>query len=1520
MNRRHQGGTLSERLRAEVQVSATRWPTKPRADNGAALEDVQTRGIGPSRGNALEAKPEVAYPCPHHVKSQLFFYKYLQPLETARTDTLGPKKALPRKVRLNLPLTVVCEHFNAKETVLWLYTDAHGTVCREDKTLQWRKQLSKKLLSGIPATDDRDPLLAVRRAARWKNNTGSSGGSALVLSKSTLEPVLAAPCELPTCFQQFVHCRGTQPSVYRIFWYQQLRKCFAVNLTISLNTTEALANGERIHLEADSGATSMGSNVSGSTKRTIFEAAMRKATQMAQLYCVTDSPDERACARWPKLRGSLIAEGVEATSRIVEHAQLRLSTVRFHAMVVDFIKDTSGVWWFMRVVDFNALSLVEPPTTDECIDMRNSAVLLPASVLTKHRVLSMESQLENPASSSRDSTPFRSAMNTRSCFLCGCSCELPSKSKTQIEALVQFSSSDEVFERHKISSTAPVVDGCRMTLTMALDTIFLMRQRGVSLSTWELAVNTMRKSRLRGNCDFATCLLCYQIYQQQSRLQNLAKELHGVLSSTVANVNSVQEEPLDVLNATFLPEANKAISRFGSSQSLDGFPSSHIEAKPSSLVLRGDIMSSTETLLRPLRETDMDPTASQLRLVFFFHELQDAGPDLIPTDFYLEYQLGQSITQVHLEGSKRHTPNRWQLCEARVHYVCASLEAFSGFCARKQVLIRLKTHFCDEDDVPIGSARMEKETIFGYTLLPLQAVNTTANLVGKSRHLESRTDFLLELQTASHGLLMLKLTVGLLVDPVPLRQLRDMICDLLFQEERSPRGVYWPPASHFLSGLAVPQDWIDALMPSEYTKQSTMFRKGARRTRKVSIQPPPTAIITPFHPKRSFLRRSSPEVANGNGKEYIARMASATVDEKWIQKSASCDDIGDNANNDQKLFEYRSQSPSVAITESTLSQACLIAKRMVSQVTEDAVTAKFPTLLLAIILRNANLITTWKSLASFHFTRRYTLDRLLAEVKPGLLPTLVLLGELMLVLVENQELPVSVDASVLNPLLEPFWQHESEFRLVPRTQTSCLPRHRVFWNRAIRRWQAASSDNLVKYNTRECADSTECNRLKLQAEIGDFRAQKLKLLLCDLFEQMEASDSGYIEIAELRSLAKCLGEQHELRVPVQLAPDVGMRERLRQKDVLIIAELIEQQRRLSLWNLLYSLLNSSILVAALSRFDRTGSGEMSFEKFGELASEALLAQRHVLRALHEEPRKEHDGFCLRHGFSEIYAFDSVCVHCAVKDETSSSLQISSADTLERLQPLQAFNDTKVKVVHERKRNSDEGNVVRKSSEIVLHGTRGRKSFNIRRASAPEIKLLPCDAGSTASDESFEFDFSVESPRRQEVAEGGLNSQESDKGPDKKMNRRHTRERPVVKEQDAVELNQHSLEGSATFLASSTVGFSNVKHKSFQKLTDSSQTLGQVELSKTAEMQTKKKLTTKTSHHARVKQHLEPTSEPLSKLLRMEFCERTQTSRANRDIIEKTMQIDQRRKELDSLLVAEVQQVKERLAKLRTSKS
>ncbi|KAG7382990.1 Peroxisomal membrane protein PMP27 [Phytophthora pseudosyringae] len=1668
--RRQRGESLSERLRSEVQVSAALWKIGPSADENAARGDAKASDRRHPPAYANVEKSQECFPCPREVKPLLFFYKYLQPIggaegDGAANDNNGnppTNTCSQRKLHVNLPMTVVCERTNAQEMVLWLRTDARGNVIREEKAPLWRKKLHNDLMgvttgssASPPGSQDTDPVLAVRSVARWKNSNHSSGGnsrggSAVVLTRRTLDPVLAVPCELPICIQQFVHCRGSQPSVYRIFWCEQERKCFAVNLTSSLKSIEASEDVESMNHPS---APTSSNGLSGSTMAAVnaaFESAMLTAAQTARFYCVTVSPDARACARWPKLRGAAITEGVQATSRVVEHVQLQLPALRFRSMTVDFIKDTSGVWWLTRVVDFEASSSVEPLRDDGCFSTRDSAVLIPDALRIKQGRPNNDPQFDGPDSPLRESTLLRgdelkNALNARICFLCGCSCELTPTFRGQLEAMVRGQSGDEYKESSTIPMVAPASDQFRMTLTMALDTIFLMRQRGVGLSVWENAVSTVQKSQLRDVCDFPTCMLCYRIYQQQNRLQLLARELHDVLSPDAARTTDRPEEDGEAVSASAtdgVGMATSAAARLAASQLLstelryrqetpksvlDSLETFRTETIPPSLLLRGDSpeMRPTWSTLTATRGSDVDPTVTQLRLVFFFHELQDGGQDLVPTDFYLEYQLGQNVTRVQLEGSKKHTPNRWQLCEARVHYLFATLDAFSEFCSHKRLLIKMKAkprsrsddpdsdmsglqdHTSvgnEEDDEQSGVAHNgnptgdpnHKEEFFGYTLLSLRSVNTAAKWFGNSLQPESRTDYLLELHTASHGLLTLKLTVGLLVDPVPLGHVRDVLRDRVFLEEQPPQGIYWPPPSHCLSGLAVPRDWVGALMPSEYTKMLPRRRREAYGTRGahavIALSPSPTPVAAPttltphpgtrsltpgntadlkgtaagatssssnVEPHRGSITRRTSTVATGkNGAETERGLSSARG---TIQGD---DDLG-VVNTDQDQPEYRSGSlhlMAVAMIGTTLARACLAAKRIVSRVTEDAATSNFPTELLAAILRHASFanpvtpscfpsqltsLSRWKSPARFQFTRRYSVDRLLAEVKPGSLPMLALLGELLLVLIENRELPATVDVSALESLLEPFWQQDSGWRPIPRTGSGCLPERRVIWNRAIRRWEAATGDaTLIDEAPQAAAQASGSMKLIVQhhgvtltTDIGDYRAKTLALVLCELFEQMETLDNGYIEVAELRSLAKCLPEQEYLCAQGQFDPDVGTRERLTQEDIVALGELVDQQRRLALRTLLHSLVGSAVMADALARFDRVGSGEMSLEEFRELAFEALLVQRKVLRAFQEEPKKSHDGFCLRHGIAEIYATDSVCVLCATEYQAENPPpKMSKAP---EHQPVVTDSNSTV-----------EGVQVARDAARVERAPSGRSSYvgfdaeerqnvdlaNSRRCSSPPLLERPrrLSSGTTVHEEvSAEADITEGLRRRRAITgSAAMPQQVVDADLENMLNRLHTAERTIMTGEAQASERLASVaalrtrqacvstttEGASTSSCSDLGGVAGNPRRALSTRTRGTchddASAGPDEAAKKKKKRMKKRILAKTARRLRSTNAL-PASASLSKLLRVELSDQSRSlaTSASETIIEKAVRIEEKRKELDRLVLAEVREVKQRLAKL-----
>lgn len=148
-----------------------------------------------------------------------------------------------RKLKLNLPMTIVCERMDGQEDVLWLRTDALGLVVKEERStgVPWRKRFHSELLTSSPMTGDHgapagggvmsdsddDPVVAVRNVAHWR---GGSNNKSVVLTHKTFETVVSAPSELAFSIQQFVRCRGSNASIYRVSWCERETKCFAVNL------------------------------------------------------------------------------------------------------------------------------------------------------------------------------------------------------------------------------------------------------------------------------------------------------------------------------------------------------------------------------------------------------------------------------------------------------------------------------------------------------------------------------------------------------------------------------------------------------------------------------------------------------------------------------------------------------------------------------------------------------------------------------------------------------------------------------------------------------------------------------------------------------------------------------------------------------------------------------------------------------------------------------------------------------------------------------------------------------------------------------------------------------------------------------------------------------------------------------------------------------------------------------------------------------------------------------------------
>lgn len=879
---------------------------------------------------------------------------------------------------------------------------------------------------------------------------------------------------------------------------------------------------------------------------------MQKLEPLSRFYCVSSTTsDPKRCHRLPKIRGNPITEGVGAVKRIVEHVQVQLPGIRIPAMSADFIKDSSGTWWFIRVVNFDAFYRVLVP---------QEVMYLPESVTQVHELMRsryFRQTLGSNTGSPSDAAPAEKNLNLTipECFLCGSLCEF-SKSLTQ-ELVTLLKDSDDSH-----GGVLKELKEYRMTLKMAVDTIYLLRQRAVLMPTWESAVVTLRKSPVQ-TAEFTVCLLCYRIYKQQQKLHDVALELHGIFNAVSGSVaDQLSESSMnhsmrdaratkDIFDLAFVSERDTppAFAAKPMRALLDQIQHFQSEFCPSLNRGPADERHSVNEY-SAVKGEDVDPTCTQMRLAFFFHELQDGGPDLVPTDFYLEYQLGQVFNRLHLEGSKCHTPNRWQLCETRIHYFCATFDSFADYCLEKRLLIKMKT--------------IEGDEFHGCTVLSLRPLITAAKRFGNSLFPESRTDYLVEIRTDTYGLLTLKLTLGLLVDSVPFSHVREILLGKDFLREE-PMGVYWPSSAFCYTGLAVPRDWVGALMPSEYISvvpmRSHMANHNGRLNRAIGSTHELSQLANTSSRK---LKGSAVPAAAAAGDSLKANRSRSTRRSSVTSARDSLlqfqRDFGKGQHqtaSDGNLIPSTSTIPGLASRRPVLSGkpltiAITAARRIIFRIAGEVTV--FPTFLMGTLLRSANFVLpkegagtgavslAWSSAASFQFTRKFSVDWVFNDMKIVSVPALVVLGELLFVLLKSQVIPANVELRGLEALVEPFWLYQSDWKLLSK-KAPHSPEQRTIWNRVIRRCESAGFHSTFSRARAPLENETELQieehgldddlgfgKLQSIAEkalgscsaepaIG-YRIKVQALVLCEIFEEMEVQDNGYIDIAEVRSLSK----------------------------------------------------------------------------------------------------------------------------------------------------------------------------------------------------------------------------------------------------------------------------------------------------------------------------------------------------------------------------------------------------------------
>ncbi|TMW59536.1 hypothetical protein Poli38472_004605 [Pythium oligandrum] len=1034
-----------------------------------------------SRPTAFQSNaPQEGFPCPRHLKPLLFFYKYLQPLPNGR------------RLQINLPLTLVAEKKDGKEDVLWLASDASGGVIKDDKVATWRKRITFEVNGRSGESANPDEVVAVRNVAHWR---GGSNNKSLVLTRRALDHVVNAPTDLAFSIQQYVQCRGSNPSLFRVTWSERENRRFAINIV----SEKRISDGEAVKASKEE------SRQQGAP----LEMAMQQMARLSPFYCVTSTSDLKHL-KLPRIRGSPIADGVQSAKRIVDHVTSHLPGIRIRELTADFIKDNQGTWWLIRVVDFDASYRVAIPQSIQ--DIGDSAVTIPGVMRSRYFRQSLHVV---PVA------PPENCMVTQ-CSLCGASCELSRPLQQELHEIVKVMPIQEVLR--------PLTE-YRMTFKMVVTTLYQLRQRGVVLTTWESTMLLLGKTPSQTG-EFIVCYLCYMVYKSQQHLTRITTELHEVYG-----IPRPQALPCSTEGGDFLGHANP--------EDPAAIPHYQAFAPPEVLLSRIGAYRAEECALVDSEASrsdaiftysatpgsDVDPTSLQLRFVFFFHELQDGGPHIQATDFYLEYQIGQNFTRLDFEGSKSHTPNRWQLCEARVHYFFTTMDAFSEYCTTKQITIKMKS--------------VHDGTYHGLTVLSLRPLLSAAKWFGNALQRESRTDYLLELRTDQFGLLTLKLTLGLLVDPVPLGQTRELIKDLSFLRE-SPSPIFWPPPFFQSSCLMVPADWVGALTLSEYVS------------------------LVPMRARRANHRQLS------SSERDIQRLTKS-ASQRFSLRADDASNAGGDAQNPNDSF----YQPSVLIithdARGVLASTTIGVKRIVYRLVGEV--KIFPTVLLGTILRQACFLSSrdtslapWAQPATLALTFKHSIDTIFADLRSISVPAMAMMGEIVLTMLKCQLLPVLLDLHHMEALLEPYWLlvKPGVFEAIS-PQVPIPSERRMIWNRAIRRCEIAHfSASFRHHGERVPGDQldqlpeqrTQLELLEELRERTSYRSKLQRRFFCEVFELMEMADSGYIDIAEMRSLYKCLQEFDFIQEgTLTLLNPLGVRDHLTNDQVAAFADLLEQQQR-----------------------------------------------------------------------------------------------------------------------------------------------------------------------------------------------------------------------------------------------------------------------------------------------------------------------------------------------------------------------
>ncbi|RHY59096.1 hypothetical protein DYB34_007180 [Aphanomyces astaci] len=836
------------------------------------------------------------------------------------------------------------------------------------------------------------------------------------------------------------------------------------------------------------------------------------------------------------------------------------------------------------------------------------------------------------------------------CFLCHNSFDL-----TDADALGLVLDDDD---QHVSMGAAATRRGYAMTFHMVSDTLTSLRHRGVHLSSWEASLHratSVATTGIPAASECRVCLVCYQIYKHQAAVCDTAAAIHSFFV------------PPPIMPTLLVDSAGRRTKHDSILQRIDAFRQ---ERDPHDYSMPEEDEESAADHLRIVRGPDVDPNCQQFCFFLLFHELQDVLGRDDPTNYHLEYQLGQTFSTLSFDGPKVHTAHRWQLCEARAHYAVATPDALRTMCRDHKIQIKMKTTHTHAFE---GHAVLSLKPLLG------QASAAAASIDNGGDHDDdddndrlqgpSHCGVLVHVKTHSLGLLKLKVTLGVFgTHQHDFAALQGAIAGVDFVQEHQ---VFWPDVSYYQPSIAVPIEWMPLFAPPD------LFGLNAEGVAAVA------GYVQSFVGLALMLLQSDSMVAlldflRSDG--INTRRPSLAPTTAMTTESSLMHDL----QRQRRDLELQAPFSTVHIylyTSTPCSWLCAVSqmRRLVSRVGGHI--DVIPTFLVATLLRTVSYgswksskspsVSSWRAPSSYALAPSWTLDQLFRGIvkdsRPLRLEAIALLAELLFVLLDTHCIPSMLPLSdSLEPLVSPYWLQQSPTKvlawLTPQdAPSSCPSQHRILWNRAVRRCHLAgftAHPDAAFLATHEWPSSVHMNAADVAAHKKCLRTRLRLLLLMHLFERIEAYDSGYMDMGEFRCLPQQLQQQADATNAADAKATTGG---ATGSHLIAWDSALRRQWTTAVTETTRDLVASAHFQDAFAGFDQFGSGGIGFRgihldqnntkaSYGGIEFWELAERGNVSPLMCCASAKSSPGLCLRHGVvAPILVRDAVCAQCDAED-------------------------------------------------------------------------------------------------------------------------------------------------------------------------------------------------------------------------------------------------------------------------------